>query len=811
MSEPHESMSFIRLIRECDWVEIPRIQRDYAQGRDSAESVRTAFLTALDDALSLPADDPKVPLNLDFVYGSMVSKEERVAFHPLDGQQRLTTLCLLHWYAAWVDGAGEEFRAEMLSAGRSRFAYDVRPSSSQFFDALMAHAPDVPASTVQSVKKDAEKGGAMRQYLENQPWFFLYWRLDPTIHSALRMLDAIHEKFAARPGLYARMVDATRPAITFQLLKLESFGLSDDLYVKMNARGKPLTRFEQFKASMEDYLRSRHADVQRELNGETLPLADYFAKQMDSQWTNFLWASCVPKKSGKSFDKIVFDPEALNFFWVLARACRNPNDVKFITDTDLLRNKDSAVDFDLFKRQQWLTLFFVQRSICLLNQWGSQHGALCPALPDNRYFDEAEFFKDAVRAPAAVPAPQVVLFGALVRYLHKHEGSIINAEINDWMRVMRNLTLNSDCSTAVEFHNCTRGCVALQNGASIILDHLAGMKVSTIGFKAIQVVEEILKAKLILAHPEWRKRIEAAEDHGYFCGQIEFLLNFCGAREAATKAAPGTWPTKQHEELQASFDEYFTKAALMFNKDGLVITPDYRWERALLATGDYLMPRGGKNHSFLTNPRQHPDSWQRYLQHGNRVHLKKLWDSLDASLDLMEQLQAIIDQGMALEDWRVEFLRQPGCLDYCGMNEVQFDGQEVYLLKKQQMNGDHAELYSYALHLDLRDAPMAPLHQRSYRSVQDTSDEPTVCFHFTLGTRQIDLGICSWYGKFHFSISDSDIADLTDFTAALTDGLQFTKKENEWFVLCPRKEAVPKLKEIAQVVTDLSARGGQPA
>ena len=36
--------------------------------------------------------------------------------------------------------------------------------------------------------------------------------------------------------------------ITFQLLKLDEFGLSDDLYIKMNARGKPLTNFETFKA-----------------------------------------------------------------------------------------------------------------------------------------------------------------------------------------------------------------------------------------------------------------------------------------------------------------------------------------------------------------------------------------------------------------------------------------------------------------------------------------------------------------------------------------------------------------------------------
>jgi len=32
-------------------------------------------------------------------------------------------------------------------------------------------------------------------------------------------------------------------------------GLTDDLYIKMNSRGKPLTTFEQFKANFEKTIR----------------------------------------------------------------------------------------------------------------------------------------------------------------------------------------------------------------------------------------------------------------------------------------------------------------------------------------------------------------------------------------------------------------------------------------------------------------------------------------------------------------------------------------------------------------------------
>lgn len=74
-------------------IEIPIIQRDYAQGRTSKEvtRIRIRFLTSLYEALTNNS-----PIKLDFVYGEI--KEKKLI--PLDGQQRLTTLFLLHWYIA---------------------------------------------------------------------------------------------------------------------------------------------------------------------------------------------------------------------------------------------------------------------------------------------------------------------------------------------------------------------------------------------------------------------------------------------------------------------------------------------------------------------------------------------------------------------------------------------------------------------------------------------------------------------------------------------------------------------------------------
>ena len=67
-------------------IEIPIIQRDYAQGRLGKENLRKNFLTDLKKALDQDSPCENTAMKLDFVYGST----ENNKMNPLDGQQRLT-------------------------------------------------------------------------------------------------------------------------------------------------------------------------------------------------------------------------------------------------------------------------------------------------------------------------------------------------------------------------------------------------------------------------------------------------------------------------------------------------------------------------------------------------------------------------------------------------------------------------------------------------------------------------------------------------------------------------------------------------
>ena len=277
-----QQVSFWKFLRE-NQIEIPIIQRDYAQGRLGKEYLRKAFLENLKFAL-----DSRETLKLDFVYGVT----DRNRFNPLDGQQRLTTLWLLHWYIAYRankidDEAKKVFR---------HFTYETRLSSREFCDRLVG------------LKNQEQTEENIADYIKKQTWFFSDWKQDPTIQSMLRMLsgttrsdkkgndilDGIQELFAGCTFEqfvdYWQLLINEKCPIVFYNLDLLGLNLSDDLYIKMNARGERLTNFENFKSDLIGYI----VEKAREENAEDgwtslLDPKTGIAIKLDTTWTDIFW------------------------------------------------------------------------------------------------------------------------------------------------------------------------------------------------------------------------------------------------------------------------------------------------------------------------------------------------------------------------------------------------------------------------------------------------------------------------------------------------------------------------------------------
>ncbi|MGY2211741.1 DUF262 domain-containing protein [Pseudomonas pergaminensis] len=797
MSESGSQITLIQLLGRHHRIQIPMIQRDYAQGRKSAEDVREEFLGSLRQAFALSPNDVALPLNLDFIYGS-VDIDGPARFLPLDGQQRLTTLFLLHWYLAWRDGCQADFRQVFCEGTHSRFSYSVRPSSAEFFDELVNFWP----------AREAADGASLAKLITNQAWYFRYWRLDPTIQSCITMLEAIHQHFSDITGAYARLMDEQQPVITFQLLDLEHFGLSDDLYIKMNARGKPLTAFETFKARYEHELKGQFADETRDISGQSFTVADFFARRMDNRWADFFWAF-------RDKDTHLYDDAIMNFFHAVAFICRDPESSGYLEDISTFRGKPLKSAYALYHKGGWLERDFSATLMLLLETWSSEDNRFTPLLPDNPYFNEAAVFQRLVSDPAALAYTELVQLFAYVAFLRERGEQDEPQALLEWMRLIYNLSINSSYERPADMQRSLLGVLSMLPHAGDILGYFASNEKPTAGFYLQQISEEQLKAELLLAHCGWRELIERAEKHGYFKGQIEFLLEFSGVLAKRHKAGLTQWLPGEHLLLQQRFLGYLEKAEKMFNARGLNSLADFRWERALLSLGDYFL-LSGSNYSFLVNSPSEQASWKRLLRGGAGVNvqearllLQKLLEQIDLDTPFEGQLDELIANAEGLEPWRQIMVDTPAVFGYCGEHALRWEGDHIYLLKKSRMSGMHAELFSYHLFTQLKaeqlQKKLLPLRQGEYRPVSGSEFEPVLYLALTLRGCSLYFLIYSALGHFRIQVSRKTLKPVPDLEKLLVDTLKFDVQK-EFVTLDVTRERIHiTLRAMARAIKVLDA------
>lgn len=748
----HDSqIIYKQLLFRHGYVQIPMIQRDFAQGRPAESTVRDLFLTALDDALRKPMDDPTLPLNLDFIYGS-VEGQDKTRFLPLDGQQRLTTLFLLHWYLAWRDEEWTVFEDLFVADKHARFTYDVRPSSKDFFEQLVCFRPAIHPEEV------PERSGPITTLITDQPWYFRRWRLDPTIQSVLLMLDAIHSKFSRSSGLFARLVDENHPAITFQLLDLNNFGLSDDLYIKMNARGKPLTPFETFKARYEDELKSQFAGETIEFAGQHFSVADYVARRMDTAWADLFWKLRDPKSHQ-------YDDAFMNLARAVGLVTRISEDESYLDDVAMLRRSWEVPSYIDFHKHGWLDERFSLTLIHLLDSWSDGSGTISCFLPNSKYFDERAFFKKIAITGANLSYTEIIQFAAYVKFIDRYHTSIDSVQFQEWMRIVYNLSTNTIYNRPDDFRRSIRGLDGLLENAADILRYFAQAERVVAGFYEPQIIEEKFKAALILAEDAWRGLIDRAEYHDYFRGQIGFLLDFCGALAAGSDSDPSIWDRDKHTALQAQFKRYLTLAEKTFSGSGLIDTGEYRWQRALLSIGEYLLPRG-RNLSFLVNTMTDETSWKRLLRGtgtldpGPRKILKQLWDRLDSNKDMASQLESIIDTDQKIEAWREALIHCPEAFGYCKNHFIRKQSSDtILLLSRSQLNGYYAELFTYCLSIKLKGL-FTFLHP-VYQEVMDTYSEPYLQLKSSIKGKAVTFSVINENGGYRIQIAKNDCREIT--------------------------------------------------
>lgn len=586
------NITFLNLIEQYS-ICIPKIQRDYAQGREDRKTteIRESFLEEMIETLTAKENSPLV---LDFVYGSTDNKN---VFTPLDGQQRLTTLFLLHWYLLPTD------KAQLLKneIGIPRFTYETRISSKDFCKQLVATTPQIiKDNATESMSKNnneqTKKEWTLSESIKNEPWFLWSWRKDPTIKGMLVMLDAIDRKLKTisdRNILWNNLNEGGR--IVFHLLPLDQFNLTDELYVKMNARGKELSDFDILKSTLEEQMKK---------NNVCECLQEKWRTHIDSKWMDLFWnkkAANFLSTSNETETKKEEVASNVEVFYLrfLKRMMyfqlfmiddfektealdseRFPDGIKsvrtYVRSNDIITLVPQLNKCNFFNTHFYSFVVDTMEQLLYKEDNKIKEGGEFVTIPfwkiDNRPVDNIfEMFIDE-----KITYLGRILFFAQVQFFKYHkaenlfESENLKKELNNWMRIIRNLVYNTSYNGVDEFRNTIKTLEVLatavyaENNTKSVLDYFAND--GEIGrFDREQVSEEKEKARQIQSNEDWVNKIMDAENFAFWQGCVRFLFT-----------------DRENVYNWNLFDTRFTNAQKYFDANGVL--DEYKRNARLICT-----------------------------------------------------------------------------------------------------------------------------------------------------------------------------------------------------------------------------------
>lgn len=488
ISNNGKSCSFLDVYKSTG-IFIPKIQRDYVQGRKTiqVEKNRNNLIEDLCDKLTNGGQ-----MMLNFVYGY----QENGYFVPIDGQQRLTTLFLLHLYLYAKFDKLNEFVED------GKFKYDTRESTNRFLSALSNNIFEF----VNSLKKDDN----LVKKIEDSAWFSYSWKADPSIISCITMLDTIHSKFnSADEEVLDRLSN-----ITFMLLDISNdIGKANQLYIRMNARGKQLTAFENFKAEMYGYLENN--DCKEDIKKEKEDIKKELVANMDGKWLDFIWG--LDKEYAEKYSDI-FYKELLH--WIIINnyiaerkdieSLEGKNqDIEQIYFTDYIREKICDALNDVCYT---LNVLFAAKELDFVKN-------LCKYIVDGKYSTSISSYPGRARLYAITKFGQVI----------KDSQEVDLNKFMAWYRVINNLIRNAEIDSIDDLKKVIGGINGIDNR---YVNDLKNIKSIAENLKAISnnkdyiSKEEIFKQEIINndTNGEWRKFILSAEKNEYFNGEIRFIF-----------------------------------------------------------------------------------------------------------------------------------------------------------------------------------------------------------------------------------------------------------------------------------------------
>ena len=511
MSTARTTHTFWKLIESCNVI-VPKLQRDYAQGREHDPAIEQIRNSLIDEIYSSLIE--KKALVLNFIYG----EKDDDKFIPVDGQQRLTTLFILHWYVFEKSGFSDGLKC------LKGFSYETRDTSERFCENICDLTIDFTKETVSEQIKECY-------------WFTGNFAMDPTIKSMLVVMDTLHKRFRDVEDIDAvkdTLMDDDCP-ISFLWLEMPNFQQTSDLYIKMNARGKLLSDFEIFKAKLQN------SNILDKLLGENTDERDriLFISKYNNEYAEFFYKLFQAEYDNALMDfiKEMIRDSYLSYVsrsGVSQKTYRSDyGKIKAMNGSVLFRYiENGGTGYEQCKSPEGSFVNALRRVDKLLGYFNSMANPLeFENTLQKEYYVEKDLF---IRNHSKENLEEDVVRYSLYSFLYKFGMPTTYDQKNAysmWRRIVYNIVTNSafesrreDICEAFVFIEGIIDKIGSYDEASI-LNTLSAVKAdSCTAAIRYQMREEIIKAELI-KDSSWKKEILDAELY-FRDGEIGFILDY---------------------------------------------------------------------------------------------------------------------------------------------------------------------------------------------------------------------------------------------------------------------------------------------
>ena len=467
---------------------IPAMQRDYAQGRYNAEAtnIRNLFISAILNAVFEEED-----FSLDFTYGDSKNNDE-VRYYPVDGQQRLTTLFLVYAYV--LIKAKQENDKETINSldVLQNFRFEERYKAEEYIKELLSSKVDEARLIMPEL-----------------------WHKSPTAEGFACSFLLISKAFEVKEKEIGEKKKSLKAKDYLERLKKITFmeihsDLPDDVFCKINARGRALTDFEIFKAGV----------IRRIKDDE---VSKSFVSSANNFYEKLFYFYHMEGQKGDIDRRVAISIMRIIRSWFMFLECHTyGSNKKAVITCD---NLDRYIAFDDYFES-------INENIAELNEAYAIKtlGLFFKFLSTEDKFPDSLINLLPTRKSAKINGLDEIsseILSACITFFGKEHSE--KDDLKNWMRFVCNILDNSDNSL-----ERTKMFVSI-GMAHDIKKEIKGYQIDNASALRSQFEEEQLKIDLIEKDKSWDNPIKEAENLEILDGKISVLLDIDGAIDSLDK------------------------------------------------------------------------------------------------------------------------------------------------------------------------------------------------------------------------------------------------------------------------------------